>query len=85
MRGNERLRKTCLELPIFSRYTSKNRTHSNRLRKRSTIFSSLLTEIERDWSRFSCVVTDVDLGKGANGCLIARRAREFNHAAVVII
>lgn len=52
-----------------------------------TAFSSgaqALAELERDWSQFACLVTDVDLGKGPTGWVLAHRARELNHAFPII-
>jgi len=43
-----------------------------------------LREIERDCSRFSAVVTDVDLGKGPSGWDLARRARELCPTIAVV-
>jgi DNA-binding response OmpR family regulator len=39
--------------------------------------NSAMKEIENDCSRFSAIVTDVDLGKGPSGWDVARRARQF--------
>jgi DNA-binding response OmpR family regulator len=38
---------------------------------------SAMNEIEKDCSRFSAIVTDVDLGIGPSGWEIARRARQL--------
>lgn len=45
---------------------------------------SALTEIEQDCSRFSALVTDIDLGTSPSGWDIARRARQICPAIPVI-
>jgi len=46
--------------------------------------SEALKEIENDCSRFSAMVTDVDLGNGPSGWEVARRARELCPTIAVV-
>jgi DNA-binding response OmpR family regulator len=43
-----------------------------------------MKEIETDASRFSAVVTDIDLGNGPTGWEVARRARELSEGIPII-
>lgn len=43
-----------------------------------------MKEIEEDCTRFSAVITDVDLGNGPSGWEIARRARQLKPSIPVI-
>lgn len=45
---------------------------------------SALNEIEQDCSRFSGLVTDIDLGNGPSGWEIARRARQLSPVLPVV-
>jgi DNA-binding NtrC family response regulator len=46
--------------------------------------SHAIAALDQDSSRFACIVTDIDLGKGPNGWQIAHRARELNHSFPII-